>query len=110
MTPLQRWRGLSEMSVHHQFQKSDGVQPLREGSRGAGVNQQASSRLTVAAFTGGRTASSARFRVRQLIPELRELSIEVDEYIARLPPMAVDAESDMSSDTSNGALSSHDIQ
>jgi glycosyltransferase involved in cell wall biosynthesis len=39
--------------------------------------------MRVAAFTGGRTISSARFRVRQYIPYLREHGVDVDEFIAR---------------------------
>jgi glycosyltransferase involved in cell wall biosynthesis len=39
--------------------------------------------MRVAAFTGGRTISSARFRVRQYIPHLRQYGVTVDEFIAR---------------------------
>src|SRR3954470_5821606 len=39
--------------------------------------------MRVAAFTGGRKISSARFRVRQYLPGLREHGIDVHEFIAR---------------------------
>ena len=39
--------------------------------------------IRVAAFTGGSTMSSARFRIRQLIAPLRHAAIDVTEYIAR---------------------------
>lgn len=45
--------------------------------------------LRVAAITGGRNVPSARFRVRQLIPELLHHNVEVQEYIpyfTRYPP------------------------
>ncbi len=40
--------------------------------------------LRVAAYTSGRNVSSARFRVRQYIPGLRDLGVEVRERWARL--------------------------
>ena len=40
--------------------------------------------IRVTAFTGGTRVPSARFRVRQLIPALRNHGISVREYIARL--------------------------
>src|SRR5258708_6899598 len=40
--------------------------------------------IKVAAFTGSRTISSSRFRVRQYIPSLRVHGVAVTEYIARL--------------------------
>jgi glycosyltransferase involved in cell wall biosynthesis len=40
--------------------------------------------MRIAAFTGGRTISSARFRVRQYITELRRYDMEMVEYIAPL--------------------------
>jgi len=40
--------------------------------------------LRVAAFSGARDVPSARFRVRQYIPWLRQHGIEMDEYYARL--------------------------
>src|SRR5258708_9296252 len=39
--------------------------------------------LRVVAFTGARDVPSARFRVRQYIPYLRQFGIEMDEYFAR---------------------------
>ncbi len=39
--------------------------------------------LRVTAFTGGRTVPSARFRVRQYVPELRRLNVELRESAAR---------------------------
>lgn len=39
--------------------------------------------IRVAAFTGGSTMSSARFRIRQLVDPLRHAAIDVTEYIAR---------------------------
>ncbi len=39
--------------------------------------------IRVAAFTGGRTISSRRFRVEQYLPHLKTLGIDVTEYIAR---------------------------
>ncbi len=39
--------------------------------------------LRVAAYTGGKNISAARFRVRQYIPALKQNSIEVDEFYAR---------------------------
>src|SRR5215831_2933661 len=39
--------------------------------------------IRVAAFTGSRTISSPRFRVRQYIPHLRQQEIYVTEHIAR---------------------------
>lgn len=39
--------------------------------------------MRVAAFTGGRTISSARFRIRQYIPFLRKHGVLLTEYIAR---------------------------
>lgn len=47
--------------------------------------------LKVAALTGGRDVPSARFRVRQLIPALRESGVHVHEFIPRVskyPPTA----------------------
>jgi glycosyltransferase involved in cell wall biosynthesis len=47
-------------------------------------------RLRVAAFTGGARLGGARFRVRQYIPRLRELSVDVREFVARFgsyPPV-----------------------
>jgi glycosyltransferase involved in cell wall biosynthesis len=47
--------------------------------------------MRVAAFTGGWTVSSARFRVRQYIPRLHEHGIEVDEFVAQFgswPPLS----------------------
>ncbi len=47
--------------------------------------------VRVAAFTGGRTISSPRFRVRQYIPHLKEYGVHVSEYVARWsswPPAA----------------------
>ena len=47
--------------------------------------------LKVAALTGGRNVPSARFRVRQLIPALRESGVHVHEFIPRVskyPPAA----------------------
>jgi glycosyltransferase involved in cell wall biosynthesis len=38
--------------------------------------------IRVAAFTGGETVSSRRFRVQQYLPCLKQLGVEVDEYIA----------------------------
>ncbi len=43
-----------------------------------------STNIRVTAFTGGTRVPSARFRVRQLIPALRNHGISVREYIARL--------------------------
>ena len=40
--------------------------------------------LNVAAYTGGKDVPSARFRLRQHIPALRDLSIEVREHWAKL--------------------------
>ena len=40
--------------------------------------------LKVAAYTGGRNVPSARFRVRQYIPALRGLGVELREYYANL--------------------------
>src|SRR6266550_8783456 len=40
--------------------------------------------LKVAAYTGGRNVPSARFRVRQHIPGLKDLGVEVHERWARL--------------------------
>ena len=40
--------------------------------------------MRVAAFTGGRTISSARFRVRQYIDEMRQHDIDMIEYLAPL--------------------------
>jgi glycosyltransferase involved in cell wall biosynthesis len=40
--------------------------------------------LRVAAFTGGKNISGARFRIRQYIPALNRHSIEVDEFYPRL--------------------------
>lgn len=40
--------------------------------------------MRIAAFTGGRTISSSRFRVRQYIPPLRRHDIEMVEHTARL--------------------------
>jgi glycosyltransferase involved in cell wall biosynthesis len=40
--------------------------------------------ITVAAFTGSRTISSSRFRVRQYIPSLGAYGVSVTEYVARL--------------------------
>src|SRR2546425_11041626 len=40
--------------------------------------------LRVAAYTSGRNVSSARFRVRQYIPGLRNLGVDVRERWARL--------------------------
>lgn len=39
--------------------------------------------MRIAAFTGGRSTSSARFRVRQLIAPLRHESVEMVEFIAK---------------------------
>jgi len=49
---------------------------------GLGTCELASTPLRVAAFTGGETVSSRRFRVQQYLPYLRKLGVEVDEYIA----------------------------
>src|SRR5438445_4239438 len=49
-----------------------------EKSRGRGGNM-----LKVAAYTGGRHVPSARFRVRQYVPALRGLGVELREYEAR---------------------------
>jgi len=40
--------------------------------------------ITVAAFTGGHNIPSARFRVRQYIPALKKLGIQIKEYYAIL--------------------------
>ena len=40
--------------------------------------------LRVAAFTGSLEMSAPRFRVRQYIPKLRELGVEMTEFVARL--------------------------
>lgn len=40
--------------------------------------------MRIAAFTGGQTISSARFRVRQYIPELRRFDMEMVEHVAPL--------------------------
>ncbi|MGZ6970683.1 MAG: glycosyltransferase family 4 protein, partial [Thermoanaerobaculia bacterium] len=48
--------------------------------------------LRVAALTGGRRVSASRFRVRQYIPRLRQLGVDVHEFIARFesyPPEEV---------------------
>lgn len=54
---------------------------------GAGVSPRGSiteaKPVRVAAFTGGATISSPRFRVRQYIPGLGRYGIQVSEYIAR---------------------------
>src|SRR5262245_40977448 len=39
--------------------------------------------LKVAAYTGGENVPSARFRVRQYIPALRELQVDLREFSAR---------------------------
>lgn len=47
--------------------------------------------IRVAAYTGGTNVPSARFRVRQYIPALRELGIEVSEYTSKFgtyPPQS----------------------
>lgn len=46
-------------------------------------------RIRVAALTGGENAPSARFRIRQLIPSLKNTGIDLDEkvpHIAAVPP------------------------
>lgn len=40
--------------------------------------------LKIAAFTGGRFVPSARFRVRQYIPELRREGIQIEEFYSKL--------------------------
>lgn len=40
--------------------------------------------ISVAAFTGGRNVPSARFRVRQYIPALKKLGVQIKEYYALL--------------------------
>ena len=40
--------------------------------------------LRVAAFTGSVEMSASRFRVRQYIPKLRELGVDVTEFVAKL--------------------------
>jgi glycosyltransferase involved in cell wall biosynthesis len=40
--------------------------------------------VRVAAFTGSRTVSSPRFRVRQYVPYLETLGVQITEFIARL--------------------------
>ena len=40
------------------------------------------SQIRVAAYTGGRHVPGARYRLRQLVPALREFSVEVDEFAA----------------------------
>src|SRR5271157_507778 len=47
------------------------------------VSQVPLASLRVAAFTGGRTISSRRFRVQQYLPYLEKLGIDVTEYVAR---------------------------
>src|SRR6266568_4872277 len=56
-----------------------------------GTNQAVSSSavpaavpIRVAAFTGSRTVSSPRFRVRQYVPYLDTLGVQITEFIARL--------------------------
>ncbi len=52
---------------------------------------RASEIMRVAAFTGSRTISSARFRLRQYIAPLRPFGIDVDEFIAEFgswPPQS----------------------
>lgn len=49
-----------------------------------GAGDSGRSALRVAAFTGGRTAPSARFRIRQYIEPLARLGVTLDERASRL--------------------------
>ena len=55
------------------------------------VSNFAAKQIHVAAFTGGKTISSPRFRVRQYVPYLREYGVSISEHVARWnswPPSA----------------------
>lgn len=47
--------------------------------------------LNVAAFTGGRQVPSGRFRVRQYVPFLRRMNIQVNEFCSRVGKYPPDA-------------------
>lgn len=55
----------------------------RESSVAIDTRELARTSIRVAAFTGGRSISSRRFRVQQYLPHLQKLGIDVTEYVAR---------------------------